>query len=87
MKDSKLQISKDYLHRYSAEHFGHKYELLDWMIKYCRRNKIKIEEKHFPKWGRFGETGTAFELTFKSDNQLNWFVRHGNMMFPYFEFF
>ena len=77
-KTVQLQISKHYASQYPV--------VLDWTEEYCKRNRINIEEKNFPVWGRFGETETGLELTFKSQNQMDYFVRNGNYAFPYFEF-
>lgn len=46
-----------------------------WIRQYCWRNDISIVFN-----------GTYIELLFKSQNQLNVFVRNGNREFPYFEF-
>lgn len=70
-----LNINEAYAVRYSTEHYGHKYELLDWLKSYCRRNNIPVSD-----------TESKLCLTFKSQNQMDWFVRKGNQCFPYFEF-
>ncbi len=60
--------------------------VLDWVMSYCKRNKIKITEKEldFSGWER--DIETYISLSFKSDNQANYFLRKGNNKFPYFEF-
>lgn len=70
----KLEISIDYLRREEAR--GNEVE--KWIRAYCRRNDIDL-------WSAFG-TSEQMKLTFKSDWQLQCFVRQGNRAFPYFEF-
>ena len=49
--------------------------IFGWLSRYCRRNNISI---------LFNDT--CIELTFKSQNQRDCFVRNGNLEFPFFEF-
>jgi len=67
-----LKISIGYMEREGVK---------DWVIDYCHRNKISY-------WNSLDRSISKFYLvlSFKSDNQLNWFVRQGNKKFPYFEF-
>lgn len=60
--------------------------VLDWLESYAKRNKIQIQ-----KIDRFSDkyenqTEIYYRLIFKSENQLDYFVRIGNQNFPYFEF-
>lgn len=63
-----LKISLDYLNRDDAG-------VLNWIIKYCKRNKIAYQSPD-----------DYLELNFRSNNQLNCFVRLGNEIYRYFEF-
>lgn len=89
----KIQISEEYLARESInpersiDWISSKGESVkQWVINYCKRNKIQL--RVFPvasgKW--YGETSNQVELWFKSEHQANCFVRQGNRVFPYFEF-
>lgn len=53
--------------------------VLRWLKNYCKRNKINVKSVI-----RHGEE--YFEITFKSQYQLDIFQRKGNSQFPYFEF-
>ena len=76
----KIEISKRYL-----KEGQNQYGLMDWLRPYCKRNKIKMEE--FRKDGTWaGEFESYIRLIFKSENQLDCFVRIGNRNFSYFEF-
>jgi hypothetical protein len=71
-----LQITCDYAIREGVS---------EWLLKYCRRNKIKVEIKTAALL-RFRDISLYYELVFKSQNQMDYFVRIGNENFPYFEF-
>jgi hypothetical protein len=73
-----IEISESYLRRENV---------LDWVADYCRRNKIKVEEI-IKEHGRFEGSFPCsyYRFIFKSEHQLNCFVRIGNNHFPYFEF-
>jgi hypothetical protein len=51
----------------------------DFVCNYAKRNRIQMHDVD-EQWG------TYLRLTFKSQNQLEHFVRRGNTEFPYFEF-
>lgn len=72
-----VEINKSYANRENV---------LEWVMSYCKRNKIKITEKEldFSGWGR--DIETYISLSFKSDRQANYFLRNGNNKFPHFEF-
>jgi len=71
----KLKISENYLDRESERMLQYNgLSLKEWIEKYCKKNKIKLN------------TDDHLTLGFKSENQLNCFTRRGNGIFPYFEF-
>ena len=76
----KLSISQEYLDRESNK-WGK--SVTDWVENYAKRNKI-IHGRIIDRNTREGDA--RLELIFRSENQLNWFVRQGNKMWPYFEF-
>ncbi len=81
-----LDISEEYLNREAAQ--GKPIGL--WIYSYCKRNKIDIKYIHTyiqkPAGHFYGDTDEYRRLSFKSNWQLDCFVRAGNRVFPYFEF-
>jgi hypothetical protein len=56
----------------------------DWITEYCDRNNIPIRIS--PRYTSEAELYTVIVITFKSDWQLQCFLRRGQSIFPYFEF-
>ena len=75
-----LEISKSYL---DSEH-GRGVPVEDWITEYCDRNNIPIRIS--PRYTSEAELYTVIVITFKSDWQLQCFLRRGQSIFPYFEF-
>ena len=59
----------------SLQYLGRDQRVWDWINNYTKRNKIKVHC-----------SADRYNITFKSYNQLDCFVRNGNKNFPYFEF-
>lgn len=70
-----LQISEEYLTR-EAQHGKF---VNDWIEAYCKRNSIVLTVIN-----KYGED--YWNLAFRSQHQLDCFVRIGNQNYPYFEF-
>lgn len=82
MKES-LEINKEYLEKESANPERSVYwitskgeSVKQWILNYCRRNKIEIKEN-----------SESFFLYFKSARQGNMFLYKGMELFPYYEFY
>jgi hypothetical protein len=58
--------------------------LAEWLVSYCKRNKIPFMYKADWINSKSGEMRTYF--LFKSVNQMTCFQRRGNQNYPYFEF-
>ena len=77
--ETQIQLSMPYLT---------KEEVYEWVLNYCRRNKIKMHKIYYKDSDRYTEIldDDRLQLTFKSVNQMTCFQRRGNQNYPYFEF-
>jgi hypothetical protein len=81
----KLEISKSYL---DSEH-GRGVPVEDWITEYCDRNNIptRMSPRYHTGYSSHDDALYAvIVITFKSDWQLQCFIRKGQYRFPYFEF-
>jgi hypothetical protein len=79
-----LEISKAYMARELREKDR---DVEGWARAYCARNKIGMDPVDRPTTEFVdGPTEPYLLFVFKSENQLDWFVRRGNARFPFFEF-
>jgi hypothetical protein len=78
-----LEISCAYL---NEERDKRGRDVQEWIMQYARRNKIQTRKSPRVFGARRVDVEPYLILTFRSDNQLEWFVRKGNQSWPYFEF-
>ena len=77
-----IMLSADYLNREAQRG----YMVLDWLKKYCKKNKVGLSVVHLSKDKYLRNPETYYQIVFKSQRQFDAFLRQGSKAFPYFEF-